>query len=172
MLYRIPGSFCLCLFFVICLSAATAFADLPPLFEGGLDVCNGVEQERAKGKSLEEALRAFILKHEADDPMVLNSIRRTIIHHAIKTCRFDAAVVIGAAYQAGLPLDLVAGAAMGAGINEAMITQSLIAAGVDPDTAKSVFELAKVLPEPPASDFLPPPFQVGGGLGQASPFLP
>lgn len=172
MMYRIPGSFCSCLFLAICLSAAPAFADLPPLFEGELNVCNSVEQERTKGKSLEEALRTFILKHEADDPGILNSIRRTIIHHAIQTCGFDAAVVIGAAYQAGLSLDLVAGAAMGAGINEAMITQSLIAAGVDPNTIEGVFESAKALPEPPDSDFLPPPFQVGSGLGQASPFVP
>lgn len=164
-------SSCLCLFFVICLSAVPAFADLPPLFEGELGVCNGIEQEKAKGKSLAEALRTFILRHETDDPMILNSIRRTIIHHAIQTCHFDAVVVIGAAYQAGLSIDLVAGAAMGAGMNEAMITQSLIAAGADPNTVKSVFE-SKVLPKPPVSGFLPPPFQVGSGLGQASPFLP
>lgn len=172
MRYRIPRSSYLYLFFFICFPVTSAFADLPPLFEGGLDVCNGVEQERAKEKSLAEALRTFILKHEADDPMVLNSIRRTIIHHAIQTCRFDAAVVIGAAYQAGLSIELVAGAAMGAGMNEAMITQSLIAVGVDPNTVKSVFELAKVLPEPPVSEFLPPPFAVGSGLSQASPFVP
>ena len=71
------------LFFLLILSSGTAFAHVPPLFEGELNVCQTIEQSTVLGTPPMEALTAFFQNQQSNDPEVLQSIRRTIIRNAI-----------------------------------------------------------------------------------------
>lgn len=166
---RLSGS---CLFFILGFSASAAFADLPPLFEGELDLCRSVQREVSQGKSFEESLGSFIQGHQTDDPAMLGSIQRTIIHRAIRLCRYDPSAVVIAAYRAGVPLPLVVGAAEAAGAGHDLITAALVQAGVAASEVREAFVQAESPPESSVRLFLPPVFEVGNGLGQASPFRP
>ena len=158
--------------FLFLLPSVPSIAELPPLFEGELNVCNRVEQERAKGRSLEEALRTIILAMKSNESSSLDSLRRTVIHNAIQICHYSPHVVLAAAYRAGVPLPLVIGAAEAAGVSRDAIASALFQAGAPSAQVRAAFDQAERLPEPPVSLFLPPPFETGGGLGQASPFRP
>ena len=155
--------------FLVLLSS-TAFAQLQPFFEDELEICDRVEQARAEGQTLKEALTSLIQSFQSNDPNVLNSIRRDILTNAILVCRYDAATVIEAAFQAEIPIELVIEVAVAAGVEESVITATLSGLGVDSDMMASVIDLVRV---PLMVDLiLPPPFTVGSGLGQASPFTP
>lgn len=167
--HRLSGA---CLFFILGFSAAEASADLPPLFEGELDVCRNVQREVSRGMSLEESLKLFIQGHETGDPAIRGSIQRTLIHRAIRLCRYDPSVVVTAAYHAGVPLPLVVGAAEAAGAGHDVITSALVGAGLAASEVRAAFIQAESPPESSVRLFLPPVFEVGNGLGPASPFRP
>jgi hypothetical protein len=152
------------------LIAVPASAELPPLYEGEIGVCNAVERDRLKGETLEDALKSLLNSIQTNDPEVLGSMRRTILHNAIRICNYDPVTVIAAAYEAGLSLELVVGAAIGAGINKAVVAVTLNNLGVDPQTVASAIDLLKATLT--VDLFLPAPFTAGSGLGQASPFAP
>ncbi|HEY5595045.1 MAG TPA: hypothetical protein VIL61_07810 [Nitrospiria bacterium] len=166
---RLSGA---CLFFILGFSASAAFADLPPLFEGELDVCRNVQREVSRGMSFEESLGQFIREYQADDPAMLGSIQRAIIHRAIRLCRYDPSAVVIAAYLAGVPLPLVVGAAEAAGAGHDVITSALVGAGAAASEVREAFVRAEAPPESSVGLFLPPVFEAGNGLGQASPFRP
>lgn len=158
--------------FLFLLSSFPSIAELPPRFEGELNVCNRVEREKAKGRSLEEALRAVILDTDSNESASLDSLHRTVIDRAIRTCRYDPSVVVTAAYRAGVPLPLIVGSAGAAGVGRDAITAALVRAGMASSEVRAAFIQTEAPPEPSVSLFLPPPFETGGGLGQASPFRP
>ncbi|MBI3995696.1 MAG: hypothetical protein HY349_06960 [Nitrospirae bacterium] len=147
-------------------------AELPPLFTGELNVCNRVEQERAKGRSLEEALRNVILAIQPEESMSLGSIQRAIIDRAIRLCRYDPSAVAVAAYRAGVPLPLIVGAAEATGADRGVITAALVQAGAAPSEVREAFVRAEAPQDSSVQLFLPPVFEVGNGLGQSSPFRP
>ncbi|HET6465073.1 MAG TPA: hypothetical protein VFH55_05615 [Nitrospiria bacterium] len=159
---------------LILFSSIPSLAELPPLYQGELNVCHRVNQERAKGRSLEQAVQTVIRSVQPDETVSLESLQRTVIHHAIKTCNFDPSAVVTAAYQAGVPLPLVVGAAEAAGAGHDVITAALVQAGVTPSAVRSAFVQAQTFAEPSVSLSPPSAFDVGigGGLGQASPFSP
>ncbi|MBI3596543.1 MAG: hypothetical protein HY203_05255 [Nitrospirae bacterium] len=154
------------------LSSFPSLAEPPPLFEGELNVCHRVNQEKAKGRSLEEAIQTVIRAIQPQDSLSLDSLRRTTIHHAIQTCRYDPSVVVTAAYRAGVPLSLVVGTAEAAGAGRDAITAALVQAGATPSEVRAAFFQAQTPAEPSVSLFPPSFFEVGNGLGQASPFSP
>jgi hypothetical protein len=153
-------------------SSFPSIAELPSLFQGELNVCNRVQQERAKGRSLEEALRTVILAIQPEESISLDSVRKTIIHHAIRICRYDPSVVVTAAYHAGIPLSIIVGAAEASGVGRGAIKAALVQAGLTSSQVGEAFVQAETPPEPSVSLFLSPVFEVGTGLGQASPFRP
>jgi len=157
---------------LILLSSFQSLAELPPLFEGELNVCHRVNQERAKGRSLEEAIQTVIQSVQPDETLSVDSLQRTVIHHAIKTCPFDPSVVVTAAYHAGVPLSLVVGSAEAAGAGRDVITTALVQAGATPSQVQTAFFRAQTPSEPSMSLFPSPSVEIGGGLGQASPFSP
>jgi hypothetical protein len=156
---------------LILLWSIPSLAQLPPLFEGELNVCNRVNQERAKGLSLEQAIQSVIGSVQPEESISLESLQRTVIHHAIRTCRYDPSVVVTAAYRAGVPLPVVAGSAEEAGAGRDVITAALVQAGANVSAVQAAFVRAET-PEPSVNPFPSSPFEVGGGLGQASPFNP
>lgn len=149
-----------------------AGAELPSLYQGELNVCNRVQQERAKGRSLEEALRSVILSIQPEESISLDSVRSAIIHHAIRTCGYDPSVVVTAAYHAGIPLSIIVGSAAASGVGREAITAALVQAGLSSSQVRDAFDQAETPPAPSVSLFLSPVFEVGNGLGQASPFRP
>jgi len=148
-----------------------SLAELPPLFEGELNVCNRVNQERAKGRSLEEAVQTLIGSMQTEENVSVESLQRTVIHHAIRTCRYDPSAVVIAAYRAGVPLSVVAGSAEEAGGGRGVINAALVQAGANASAVQAAFVRAET-PESSVNPFPPSPFEAGGGLGQASPFNP
>lgn len=147
-------------------------AELPPLFEGDLNVCKKVQQERAKGRSLEEALHSVIQDIQPEEFISLASVQRTILHHAIRTCGYDPSTVMTTAYQAGIPLPLIVGSAEAAGVGRGEISSALVKAGFSPSQIGSAFARAETPREPSVTLFPSPDFEVGTGLGQASPSRP
>ena len=152
------------------LIATPAMAEVPPLFEGEIGVCNAVERDRLQGETMKDALKSLVNSMQTNDPEILGSMRRTIIHNAIRICKYDPAIVIAAVYEADLPLDLIIGAGVGAKVGKAVIVNTLVDLGVQPEAIASVLDQIRA---PETVDFyLPPPFVAGSGLGQASSFIP
>jgi len=156
---------------LILLSSIPSLADLPPLFEGELNICHRVNQERAKGRSLEESIQTVIRSVQPNETVSLGSLQRTVIHHAIQTCGFDPSAAVTGAYEAGVPLSLVVGSAEAAGAGRDVITAALVQAGVAPSAVRSAFFRTETA-EPSGGLFPPSVVEIGGGLGQASPFSP
>jgi hypothetical protein len=157
---------------LILLSSIPSLAELPPLFEGELNVCHRVNQERAQGRSLEESIQTVIRSVQPDETVSVESLHRTVIHLAIQTCRFDPSGVVKGAYRAGVPLPLVVGSAEAAGAGRDVITTALVQAGATPSQVRTAFFRVQTPAEPSVSLFPSPSVEIGGGLGQASPFNP
>jgi hypothetical protein len=148
-----------------------SLAQFQPYFEGELNVCNRVNQETAKGRSLEEAVQSIVESVRPQESISLESLQRAVIHHAIRTCPYDPSVVVTAAYRSDVPLPVIVCSAEEAGAGREVITAALVQAGAN----ASAVQASYVCPETPQSSvnpFPPSPFEVGGGLGPASPFSP
>ncbi len=148
------------------------FGAVPNLFEGELNTCNRINQAMAGGQSFESAFTGLIQSYSGEqNPGLLASIQRTLIHHAVLTCGHDPSVVVPAAYRAGLPLPLVVGAAEAAGVVRDEITSALVQAGLTRSEIQAAFVRAGGPPESTIGLFLPPAIEMAG-LGPASPFRP
>lgn len=141
-----------------------------PLLEGDLDTCNRIEQAYAEGKSMEDALVAFIQNFDSSDPKLLYSIHRTILYNAIVECEHPPEIVIRASFSSGLPLDMIVQTALMAGVKDFVITATLFNLGVDSYLVANAIDMVDT---PLIVDaFLSSPFEVQSGLEPASPFSP
>jgi hypothetical protein len=156
--------------FSVLLFPGRSRAELPPLFEGQLGVCSNVETAVANGQSVRDGIVSNLQAVRSNVPSVRDSIKRTIIHNAIRVCRYDAVAVIEGGYLAGIPIDLLAGSALAAGVDQTLVTQTLVRMGVDLDRLAQIIE--EVQFPVPVEETLPPAFSIGSGLGQASPYIP
>jgi hypothetical protein len=145
-------------------------AELPPLFGGQLGLCANVETAVANGDSVRDAIVSNLQAVQSNDPSIRDSIKRTIIHNAIRECGYDAVAVIEGGYLAGLPVDLLAGSALAAGVDPTLVSRTLVRMGVDPGLLAEVVEEGQ---SPKQVELvLPPVFSIGSGLGEASPYIP
>jgi len=145
-------------------------AEVPPLFEGDLGLCQNVEAAVANGSSVRDAIVTNLQAIQSNDNAVRDSIRRTVIHNAILVCGYDAVAVIEGAYLAGLPVEFLVESARRAGADPTLISQTLVRLGVDAGLVAGLLEEDQT-PEL-VEVVLPPVFSIGSGLGQVSPYVP
>jgi hypothetical protein len=143
-----------------------AVVQVPPLFKSKSYVCDAIHERRASGQTLTQALTSFIRGHQSNDPELLQSMQRTIIHNAIAVCRLDATIVMAAAYSAGIPPELIVFAALAAGVDKSEIEIILVRLGVDLKTVADAMDEAR---RPKRVELKLPP---GNELGPSTPFLP
>jgi len=158
----------------------------PPPYTGELNVCNRVAASVKEGKSVESALMDLFLVYSDQPTQLYRSIQRSIIHNAIQVCHFEGTEVISAALRVDMNLSLLVLSLIDAGVNPQSIRDALQQAGLDRPRIDEALELAGREAQNPSSDYtsaLPAPFEIydggsaiggvtGGGLGQASPFIP
>jgi hypothetical protein len=158
----------------------------PPPYKGELDVCSRVAASLKEGKSVESALVDLFLVYSDQPTELYRSIQRAIIHNAIQVCHFEGTEVISSALRVDMNLSLLVLSLIDAGVNPQSIRDALQQAGLDRPRIDEAFEVAEMEAQTPTSDYastLPAPFEIydggsaiggvtGGGLGQASPFMP
>jgi len=158
----------------------------PPPYKGDLDVCSRVAASVKEGKSVESALVDLFLVYSDQPTQLYRSIQRSIIHNAIQVCHFEGTEVIGAALRVDMNLPLLVLSLIDAGVNPQSVRDALQQAGLDRPRIDEAFEVAEMESQTPSPDYtsaLPAPFEIygggssiggatGGGLGQASPFMP
>lgn len=159
---------------------------LPLQYAGELNVCDKVSADMKEGKSLESALVNLFLSYSDQSVQIYRSIQRSIVFTAIQSCHYDGADVIRAALRIDMFLPLLVLSMSEAGVNLQTLHDALQQAGLDRSAIDNAFEIAGIAP-PPSTGYalaLPPPFEIsggggdsgsvsgGGGLGQASPFIP
>ncbi|MBI3596665.1 MAG: hypothetical protein HY203_05885 [Nitrospirae bacterium] len=174
-------------FFLVIVGSLDSFAQrFPPTYKGELDVCSRVAAGLKEGKSVESALVDLFLVYSDQPTQLYRSIQRTIIHNAIQVCHFEGTEVIGAALRIDMNLPLLVLSLVDAGVNPQSLRDALQQAGLDRPRIDEAFEVAGMEAQIPSTDYtsaLPAPFEIygggsafggatGGGLGQASPFMP
>jgi hypothetical protein len=163
------------------------FAQTFPLqYAGELNVCGKVSADMKEGKSLESALVNLFLSYSDQPVQIYGSIQRSIVFTAIHSCHYDGADVIRAALRIDMFVPLLVLSMSEAGVNPQTLHDVLQQAGLNRSAIDNAFEIAGV-GQPPSPGYalaLPPPFEIsggggvsgsvggGGGLGQASPFIP
>jgi len=175
-------------FFLLIFIPTASFAKtFPPRYSGDLEVCSKVSKSVEQGKSFESALVDFFLSF-SNQPSVESyySIQRAIVYDSVKSCHFDGADVIHAALRIDMSLPLLALSMNDAGVSTEALQVALQQAGLDPGTIQDAYEEAGLTGQSPSAGYalmLPPPYETtggigdpgsatGGGLGQASPFMP
>lgn len=176
------------LLLLLAVGTLNGFAQTFPLqYAGELNVCGKVSADMKEGKSLESALVNLFLSYSDQPVKIYGSIQRSIVFTAIHSCHYDGADVIRAALRIDMFVPLLVLSMSEAGVNPQTLHDVLQQAGLNGSTIDNAFEIAGVIGEPPSPGYalaLPPPFEIsggggdsgsvsgGGGLGQASPFIP
>ncbi|HEY5595554.1 MAG TPA: hypothetical protein VIL61_10440 [Nitrospiria bacterium] len=174
--------------FVLTAGSINASAQsFPQRYDGELDVCGKVSAGMKEGKSLEAALIDLFLSYSDQSTPAYRSIQRAIIYNAIQGCHYDGGDVVRAALRIDMNLPLLVLSMSESGVGLETLSDALQQAGLSLATINDAVELATVegqTPSPGYAYVLPPPFEVfggggssgtagnGGGLGQASPFIP
>jgi len=174
-------------FLVITVGPLDTFAQhFPPPYKGELNVCQRVETSLKEGKSVESALVDLFLVYSDQPTQLYRSIQRAIVHDAVQACHFEGTEVIGSALRVDMNLPLLVLSLTDAGVNPQALRDALQQAGLDRPRIDNAFEVAGMEAQTPSPDYasaLPAPFEIygggstiggatGGGLGQASPFMP
>lgn len=162
--------------FLLTLLTQSAFAaSFPPRYEGALNVCGKVSSAMREGKSLESALLDLLLFYSDQPVQVYRSIQRGLIYAAIQDCHYDGGDVIRAALRVDMNLPLLIVSMSEAGVTSQTLRDALLQAGLNRPAIDEAFEMARLESQAPSPDYvrdLSLPFEVTGGLGQASPFIP
>jgi hypothetical protein len=167
--------------------ASAAPQNFPERFSGDLKVCSKVSEGMKGGKSLESSLVDFFLSF-SDQPTVQSyqSIQRAIVYDSVKSCHFNGADVVHSALRIDMSQPLLVLSLNDAGVNPQTIQDVLQQSGLNPDAIHIAFVEAGLTGQIPTASYalsLLPPFDesattgepgtdTGGGLGQASPFMP
>jgi len=175
------------LFLLMPINLVAAAQTFPERFSGDLKVCSKVSQEMKGGKSLESSLVDFFLSF-SDQPTVQSyqSIQRAIVYDSVKNCHFDGADVVHSALRIDMSRPLLVLSLNDAGVSPQTIQDVLQQSGLSPGAIHAAFEEAGLNSRIPSVSYalsLLPPFDEsgatgepgtanGGGLGQASPFMP
>jgi hypothetical protein len=145
-----------------------------------------VEKSLKEGKTVEAALVDLFLVYSDQPTGPYHSIQRAIVHDAVQACHIEGTEVIGAALRIDMNLPLLVLSLIDAGVNPQALRDALEQAGLNRQRIDNAFEVAGMEAQTHSPDYasaLPAPFEIygggsnigstsGGGLGQASPFMP
>lgn len=174
--------------FLSTVGSLNAFAQsFPQRYDGELNVCSKVSGGMNQGKSLESALVDLFLSYSDQPARAYHSIQRAIVDTAIQGCHYDGGDVVRAALRIDMNLPLLVLSMSESGVGMETLRDALRQAGLSRSAIDDAVEVARLesqAPSPANTFLLPPPFEVfgvggssgsatsGGGLGQASPFIP
>jgi hypothetical protein len=165
-----------------------AFAQsFPKRYSGELNVCDKVSADVKTGKSVESALVDSFISYSDQSVQDSRSIQRAIVYSAIQACHYDGGDVVRAAIRIDMNLPLLVLSLSESGLGLETLRDALHQAGVSSAAIDGAIEAAMLeggASSKSDSSALPPPFEVlvgggssgtavsGGGLGQASPYIP
>jgi len=174
--------------FLYVVSSSGVFAEsFPERYNGDLNLCDKVSTDVKAGKSVESALVDFFISYSNQSVKDSRSIQRAIIYSAIQLCHFDGGDVVRAAVRIDMNLPLLVLSLNESGVGPETLRDALRQAGISSAAIDAAIKAASLDGDHPSrsdANGLPPPFEVvvegggsgtavsGGGLGQASPFIP